>query len=102
ERAGDQPVFRDGAVGKERVVRSIDIACVGPRTCDLAVDGEPPEARVEHENGRVCERARGHRGSDKSLLIAPRGSSWGCARHQLGPGNKGRWAYSGFGPNATR
>jgi len=39
------------AIGKESVVRDIDVTRVGSRLRDFAKNGQPAQPRVEHEDG---------------------------------------------------
>jgi len=50
--AGDDLVLAVVAVGKEGVVRDVDVMRVGARSHDLTQDREPAKAGIEHQNRR--------------------------------------------------
>ena len=66
EHALDQLGLVLPAVGKERVVGGIDEARVRPRLGDLAMDGEPAEPGIEHQDGRRGCHANGLQSSRAS------------------------------------
>ena len=64
-RASTSSSLRDLAVGKQRVVRRIDEARIGPRACDLAEHRQPADAGVEHQNAGRTHDAGSDRWADQ-------------------------------------
>ena len=59
--AGDKLGFRKLAIGKQRIVRRIDEARVGPRLRDLAEHRQAADAGIEHQDFGSTHEARSNR-----------------------------------------